>query len=73
MSKIPPASWQDPEAFEPDEVREADEAEHRMHEEHEDHLHGDGCGHEAVEHDGHTDYLHGHHRHFLHRGHWDEH
>jgi hypothetical protein len=24
MSKIPPAAWQDPEAFEPDEVREAE-------------------------------------------------
>ena len=23
MSKIPPAAWQDPDAFEPDEVREA--------------------------------------------------
>jgi hypothetical protein len=23
MSKIPPAMWEDPEAFEPDEVREA--------------------------------------------------
>ncbi len=25
MSKIPPAAWQDPEAFEPDEVREVTE------------------------------------------------
>ncbi|MEP6476492.1 MAG: hypothetical protein ABJC60_04395 [Actinomycetota bacterium] len=25
MSKIPPAAWQDPEAFEPDEVREVSE------------------------------------------------
>lgn len=25
MSKIPPAAWQDPEAFEPDEVREVAE------------------------------------------------
>jgi hypothetical protein len=26
MSKIPPAMWEDPEAFEPDEVREAAES-----------------------------------------------
>jgi hypothetical protein len=25
MAKIPPAAWQDPEAFEPDEAREATE------------------------------------------------
>lgn len=44
----------------------------RLHEAH-DHGHGEGCGHESVEHDGHTDYLHDGHRHAAHSGHWDEH
>ena len=37
------------------------------------HVHGDGCGHEAVAHEGHVDYLHDGHRHAAHGGHWDEH
>lgn len=43
-----------------------------VHEPH-DHAHGQGCGHEAVDHDGHLDYLHDGHRHAAHAGHWDEH
>jgi hypothetical protein len=30
---------------------------------HHDHVHGPGCGHAAIEHDGHTDYLHDGHLH----------
>jgi hypothetical protein len=43
-----------------------------VHEDH-GHAHGEGCGHEAVEHEGHLDYLHGGHRHAAHAGHWDDH
>jgi len=46
--------------------------EHRPHE-HADHVHGEGCGHEAVQHGDHVDYLHDEHRHAEHEGHYDEH
>ena len=42
------------------------------HEQH-DHVHGPGCGHQAVEHDGHVDYLHDGHLHHPHGDHVDEH
>ncbi len=37
------------------------------------HVHGDDCGHPAVEHDDHTDYLHDGHLHAAHGRHYDEH
>lgn len=37
------------------------------------HVHGDDCGHPAVEHDDHTDYLHDGHLHAAHERHYDEH
>jgi hypothetical protein len=37
------------------------------------HVHGEGCGHETVEHGDHVDYLHDGHRHAEHAGHFDEH
>lgn len=46
--------------------------EHRPHE-HPDHIHGEGCGHETVQHGDHVDYLHEDHRHAEHEGHYDEH
>lgn len=45
------------------------QAEHTLAE----HQHGDGCGHEAVQHDDHVDYRHGTHRHADHLDHYDEH
>ncbi|MBK9102742.1 MAG: metal ABC transporter permease [Austwickia sp.] len=45
---------------------------HRYAETH-DHVHGPGCGHEVVEHDGHLDYVHDGHRHAPHGDHYDEH
>lgn len=47
--------------------------EHTQHQMHADHQHGEGCGHEAVQHEGHTDYIHDGHAHAAHEGHWDEH
>lgn len=38
-----------------------------------DHVHGPGCGHTAVEHEGHIDYLHDGHLHHPHGDHVDEH
>lgn len=35
---------------------------HKEHEKH-DHVHGPGCGHTAIRHDGHVDYLHDGHLH----------
>lgn len=43
----------------------------KIHENH-DHVHGEGCGHEAVQHGDHVDYIHDGHRHREHDGHWDE-
>ena len=43
-----------------------------IHEAH-DHVHGPGCGHQAIVHDGHVDYLHDGHLHHPHDGHVDEH
>jgi zinc transport system permease protein len=47
--------------------RRREAAEHHFHE------HGQGCGHEVIEHDDHLDYVHGGHRHAPHAGHYDEH
>jgi len=49
-------------------------ADHEHHDttEHE-HVHGEGCGHETVEHGDHVDYLHDGHRHAEPAGHFDEH
>ncbi len=69
MSKIPPQFWEDPEAFPSD----GDAVEHRRHEHDDGHVHGEGCGHEAVQHGDHVDYVHDGHRHWWHRDHWDEH
>ncbi len=44
----------------------------KIHESH-DHVHGPGCGHQAIVHDGHVDYLHDGHLHHPHDGHVDEH
>ena len=41
----------------------------QTHENHQ-HVHGQGCGHTAIKHNGHTDYLHDGHEH---NGHYDEH
>ena len=43
--------------------------EHKGHQ----HMHGSGCGHPGVQHEGHTDYLHDGHLHNVHEGHVDEH
>lgn len=37
-----------------------------------EHTHGDGCGHDTVEHGDHVDYLHDGHRHSEHEDHYDE-
>lgn len=37
------------------------------------HIHGPGCGHTAIRHNGHVDYLHEGHLHHPHEGHVDEH
>ena len=36
------------------------------------HVHGPGCGHTAISHEGHIDYLHDGHLHHPHMGHVDE-
>ena len=46
--------------------------EHQRHENH-DHKHGEGCGHEAVQHENHLDYVHDGSRHAPHGGDYDEH
>lgn len=46
--------------------------EHHVHTDHA-HVHGPGCGHTAIEHDGHVDYLHDGHLHHPHEDHVDEH
>ncbi len=38
-----------------------------------EHAHGEGCGHEAVQHGDHVDYVHDGHRHAQHGDHYDEH
>ena len=45
---------------------------HLTHEGHA-HLHGNDCGHVAVQHGDHVDYLHDGHRHAPHGDHYDEH
>jgi hypothetical protein len=45
---------------------------HVVHENHL-HVHGEGCGHTAIQHDGHVDYLHDGHLHNIHGDHIDEH
>lgn len=47
--------------------------EHERHVEEHTHRHGDGCGHESVQHDDHVDYVHDGHRHSEHDDHYDEH
>ncbi|CAB4342149.1 unannotated protein [freshwater metagenome] len=42
------------------------------HEDH-DHVHGPGCGHTAIVHDGHIDFIHDGHLHQPHGDHVDEH
>lgn len=37
------------------------------------HIHGDGCGHETIMHEGHIDYLHDGCVHHMHGDHVDEH
>jgi hypothetical protein len=37
------------------------------------HIHGEGCGHETVQHGDHVDYVHDGHWHAGHEGHYDEH
>lgn len=44
----------------------------RPHDDH-PHVHGPGCGHKSISHDGHTDYLHDGHLHHAHGDHVDEH
>jgi hypothetical protein len=46
---------------------------HEVHEEAHEHVHGEDCGHEAVQHGDHVDYIHDGHHHAAHDGHWDEH
>jgi energy-coupling factor transport system substrate-specific component len=73
MATIPPAMWEDPKAFEPDETREIEEQEHRpVHPSHE-HEHGPDCGHEAIQHGDHCDYVHDSRRHYMHDSCWREH
>lgn len=43
------------------------------HHENHDHVHGNGCGHTAVLHNGHIDFIHDGHLHHMHEGHVDEH
>jgi hypothetical protein len=45
---------------------------HHTHDRH-DHIHGAGCGHATIQHEGHTDYLHDGHMHHVHGDHVDEH
>jgi hypothetical protein len=45
---------------------------HHIHDNH-PHVHGPGCGHTAILHDGHVDYIHDGHLHHAHDGHFDEH
>jgi hypothetical protein len=37
------------------------------------HVHGEGCGHDSVQHGDHLDYVHDGHLHAEHAGHYDEH
>lgn len=46
---------------------------HEMTPEDHAHIHGDDCGHPAVEHGDHVDYVHDGHRHASHGDHYDEH
>lgn len=50
-------------------------ADHENQAEHtrDEHAHGEGCGHETVQHDDHVDYLHDGHKHAEHGDHYDEH
>ena len=75
MSKIPPAMWQDPEAFDDETAEETieEDADHARADGHDDHDHGSACGHVAEEHGDHVDYVHDGHRHAPHGGHYDEH
>jgi len=49
-------------------------ADHEHHDQSDhEHIHGEGCGHDTVQHGDHVDYLHDGHRHAEHAGHFDEH
>ena len=79
-SKIPPAMWEKPEAFE-DVPAEGERHEgviddivgHTEATDHGSHEHGQNCGHDAEQHGDHVDYDHDGERHFAHEGHWDRH
>jgi hypothetical protein len=71
MTQFPGAFFQDHDAFEQREVK--DILEEEAHEGHDDHEHGEGCGHEAIEHGDHVDYVHDGHRHFFKDGLWHHH
>jgi hypothetical protein len=71
MTQFPPSFFENPDAFEQPEVKEILEEE--AHSGHDDHEHGEGCGHEAIEHGDHVDYVHDGHRHFLRDGIWHHH
>ncbi|MDH4112449.1 MAG: zinc transporter permease [Actinomycetota bacterium] len=64
MPMMPPSMWENPDAYQPREVAEAEEGLHR---------HDDECGHEAIEHDGHTDYVHEGKRHWWNGHRWEAH
>jgi len=46
---------------------------HAEHHSTEVHEHGEGCGHDVVDHGDHVDYIHDDHLHALHGDHYDEH
>ena len=62
MSAFPPAFFEEPQAF--TEVTEDELGTH---------VHGEGCGHEAVQHGDHVDYIHEGHAHFFSGGKWFRH
>lgn len=49
------------------------EVEHAEHHSTDEHTHGEGCGHETLQHGDHVDYIHDTHRHALQGDHYDEH
>jgi hypothetical protein len=71
MTQFPPQFFHDQDAFKQRDVEEI--LEEQAHHDHDDHEHGEGCGHEAIEHGDHVDYVHDGHRHFLKDGVWHHH
>ena len=47
--------------------------EHQIHHTVAEHKHGEGCGHETVQHGDHVDDVHDGHKHAEHGDHYDEH